>query len=452
MRLLSKVVWSEGMYLSPQHFQAQNSYFEDLIQFVASGLWFEPYGFVAYHLDPEALTNGTVSLVHARGFFPDGLAFHMPEFDALPEPINITESFSPIAQSLNVALAVPARKSRGMNCAVSDAAANHHVRYTAVEHLLCDEITGGDERKVRLGQKNIRFHLETEETPEDLVTLPMARITRDGAGHYIYDPAFIPPCLRIDASERLMSITRRLVDILEEKSSALARQSRAPGGLGAGFSATEIAHFWYRHAINSGLATLRHLCHCKRGHPEELFVEMARLGGALCTFKLDSHPSLMPLYDHRNLEACFADLDRHIRTHLEALLPTNCLQIPLKPLGNYLYAGDVVDQRCLDRARWIFAIHSPVGEVELISRTPAAVKICSSKFVPELVKRALPGLALTHLPVPPAAVARRPEFHYFGIDRSGPCWEHIVKTRQVGVYVPGELPNPEIELSVVLEG
>ena len=44
------------------------------------------------------------------------------------------------------------------------------------------------------------------------------------------------------------------------------------------------------HAVNSGLAALRHLRISKRGHPEELFMEMSRLGGALCTFALDSHP------------------------------------------------------------------------------------------------------------------------------------------------------------------
>ena len=29
MKLLSRVVWAEGMYLAPQHFQAQNRYFEE---------------------------------------------------------------------------------------------------------------------------------------------------------------------------------------------------------------------------------------------------------------------------------------------------------------------------------------------------------------------------------------------------------------------------------------
>src|SRR6185312_12630359 len=93
MKLLSRVVWSEGMHLGPHHFQAQNRYFQDSIQFAASSLWFEPYGLMGLELDVDALKNGTVSIINARGVFPDGLPFQMPECDPLPEPRNIAELF-----------------------------------------------------------------------------------------------------------------------------------------------------------------------------------------------------------------------------------------------------------------------------------------------------------------------------------------------------------------------
>jgi type VI secretion system protein ImpJ len=92
-----------------------------------------------------------------------------------------------------------------------------------------------------------------------------------------------------------------------------------------------------------------------------------------------------------------------------------------------------------------------VREPDLIAKTPQLVKLCSKDFVPQLVKRALPGMALSHLPVPPQAISARVETQYFGISRSGPCWDHLVQTRRVGVYVPGEFPSPEVEILVVLE-
>jgi type VI secretion system protein ImpJ len=48
-------------------------------------------------------------------------------------------------------------------------------------------------------------------------------------------------------------------------------------------------------------------------------------------------------------------------------------------------------------------------------------------------------------------VARRVESQYFAVSRAGPCWDHIVQTRRVGIYIPGDIPDPEIELLVILE-
>ena len=113
MRALSPVVWSEGMYLAPHHFQAQNRYFEDSIRFATSTLWFENYGLIAGEISPDALENGTISLLHARGIFPDGLVFQMPESDPLPSPRQIGDLFPPTRDRLTVFLAVPPHKPDG---------------------------------------------------------------------------------------------------------------------------------------------------------------------------------------------------------------------------------------------------------------------------------------------------------------------------------------------------
>jgi type VI secretion system protein ImpJ len=450
IKQLSKVVWVEGMCLGPQHFQAQRQSFEDLIQFSSSNLWFEPYGFAGFKLDAESLRNGVVALSHARGIFPDGLVFHMPESDALPPSRMIGDAFPPTHESLRVMLAVPRYRQNAANCVLAVNGSEPTTRYIAEEHPLCDENTGEDTRPVFLGRKNIRFVFDNENSG-DLLILPIARIMRDGTGHYVYDPAFIPPCLQASASERLMMILHRLIEILDEKSATLSISRRGASKFQTAFSSSDVASFWFVHTINSSLTVLRHLYQSERGHPEQVYSEMSRLAGALCTFGMESHPQTLPAYDHLNLDKCFHALDEHIRTHLELVVPTNCISIPLKSTGRYAYEGEITDQRCVGRARWILAVQSNIGEPELITKAPRHVKVCSSELLPELVKTALPGLSLTHLPVPPSAIAPKVDFQYFGVSRTGSVWEHIVKTRKVGIYVPGEFPNPELELLIVLE-
>jgi type VI secretion system protein ImpJ len=449
MKSLSRVVWSEGMHLGPHHFQAQSRYFEDLVDFTAHCLGFGAYGLLGCGFDEEAIRNGTIALLHARGIFPDGLTFDMPGSDALPAPRHITDVFPPTRTSLEVRLAVPPHNPNGLNCAFSEAEANG-TRFIAESSQVGDLNTGRDEKTVKLGRKNIALWLDTEEQHGRLA-LPITRVMRDGSGHFIFDPSFVPPALHLSASDRLMMLVGRLIALLEQKIDALRNVPEAISGAAGGFSAQQIANAWLLHSVNTAVATLRHLWSAREVHPERLYLELARLGGALCTFALDSHPRQLPLYDHDHLAECFEGLDRHIRTHLEMIVPSNCVAIPLQPAGNYLYAGPIHDQRVLDHSRWIFGIRSSIGEVELVHRTSTLVKICSLEFIDKLVKRALPGLEVRHLGTPPAAVSPRVETEYFAVSKSGPCWEHIIKTRQVAVYIPGDIPQPEPQLLVILE-
>jgi len=450
MKLLSKVVWSEGMYLGPHHFQAQNRYFEDAIHFATSSLWKHGYGFSSLDIDRDALRNGIVTLHHARGIFEDGLAIDIPESDARPAPLAFADRFASTADHLGVSLGVPRWLPGAQNCS-SEADPSGDSRYVSAMEQRQDENTGLDPKPVRVGRKTLRLVLD-EDISDELLTLPLCRIQRDRTGRFAFDPAFVPPVVQISASTRLIAMLGKLIEILESKSDVItgAQQSSA-GRFQAGMSPREVWQFWFLHAIHSSLTPLRHLLLAKHGHPEELFREMSRLAGALCTFGLDVHPRALPAYDHASPGEAFSALENHIQRHLEILLPTQALVIPLTPGARYFYDGAIRDQRSFGPSRWILSVSSDIGEADLISRTLQFVKVCSSTFVPELVKRALPGLTLTHLQVPPSAVSAKVDYQYFMISRNGPCWEHIQQTKQVGVYVPGEIPWPTMELIVLLE-
>ena len=451
MKLQGKVVWEEGMHLAPHHFQAQNRYFEESVHFATAGLWKYSHGLADFQLDSDALRNGTVSLLSARGMFEDGLPFDIPECDLRPPTINIADKMSPTADNLRVGLAVPRWSANGQNCNL-EGESPETSRYTGMLHSLPDENTGRDDRQVRLGSKNIRLILESEAT-EDLLTLPLAQVSREGSGQFVYDPFFVPPLVRIGCSDCLTAIVRRIVEILEEKSAMVSRQQhQSAGRFQAGMSARDVSQFWFLHAVNSSLTPLRHTLLSKHGHPEELFCEMSRLAGALCTFDMETHPAELPAYDHRNPGPCFQALDSEIRRLLEVVVPSQAVVTPLRPSERHYFTGEVKDERCLGRSRWVLGIHSPIGEADLIAKAGQLVKVCSALFVPELVKRALPGLTLTHLQVPPSAIAAKVDSQYFTISRSGPCWEHIMKTKAVGVYVPEDFPTPELDLIVILEG
>ena len=198
----------------------------------------------------------------------------------------------------------------------------------------------------------------------------IARVMRDGAGHYVYDPLFIPPCVQVSASERLLLMVRQLLEILEQKSATLGgggRQVRRVFRARTGFLlAAAFGKFGDRGAPPSLDLQTRT---SRRGLPGAFAA-----GRRAVHLRLESHPRTLPVYDHDDLTGCFAALEQHIRTHLEIILPTKCLQIHLQQTANYFYEGEVTDARCLGRARWVFGIHSDAGEAEVIQRSPATGK------------------------------------------------------------------------------
>jgi type VI secretion system protein ImpJ len=435
------------MHLAQHHFQAQSQYFEELSAFATASLRPHCYGVVGLELDHEALLNGVVSLVHGRGIMPDGLVFHFPE-DAVPQPLSIRETFSPTQESHLVLLAIPRWRRGQANCVLDDAAGGEGTRFRVASEQRTDEITGENAQSILVARKAFRLLLDYQ-VGDEFVTLPLARVRRDGAGHFVYDAAYIPPCVQIGASTRIMEVLVQLVELLGAKAASLAAE-RADAASRADYATHEIAGFWLSHAVNSSLTPLRHHLATHSAHPEALYLELARLAGALCTFSLHADPLKLPLYDHDALEGCFEPLVRHIRSHLDLALPTRALRIQLELSEPFLHGGVITDSRCFRDAHWYLGVRSSVGQGEVIARVPKLVKVCSSKHVLRLVREAFPGLALEPVASPPPEISPRPEMVYFRIGQSGPCWTSLCETAQVGVYVPDAIPDAQVELTVVL--
>jgi type VI secretion system protein ImpJ len=474
--LPARVVWEEGMYLAPHHFQAQRRHFDDAVALTLSALFAFPYGVAAIELDDDALRNGTLALRHARGILPDGTPFRIPDADPAPEAGTLADRFSPAREGhvVHLALAawrsddanvdgVPAESGNGNGAGdtgawMAPAGEARPLRFLAVEHEVVDEVTGLDRAALHFAAKNFRLLLDDEVGAGD-VALPIARIRRDGAGRFVLDPAYVPPCLQIAGSPRLVALLQQIVGMLEAKAATLAVVARptaappVPGAAPSAYAGNEVATRWLLHAVRSAEAPLRHLLATRSAHPERLWLELSRLAGALCTFSLTAQARDLPTYQHDDLGGCFAALERHLREHLDVVVAARAVVAPLTRASEVLFTAPVPDPRCFEPgARWFLAVRSGVGPVETAVRVPQFVKACASKFVLELVRRAYPGMTLEFLPAPPAGIAPRGDTAYFEITVAGPCAQGLRDTRDFGVYIPDALPDAQLELVVLVPG
>ncbi len=188
----------------------------------------------------------------------------------------------------------------------------------------------------------------------------------------------------------------------------------------------------------------------RRVHPEELFVELAAAGRRAVHVRAGIAPARLAAVQAPESGQVFRARSTTIfaRTWKPSCPPTWSRSRCARPAIIFTKAT-WSDQRCLDSSRWIFSIRAPVGEVDLIAKTPQLVKICSKMFVPKLVGSArCPGMTLTH--TAGAAVGdldQRVDAQYFSVSKGGPCWDHIVQTRQVGRLYSGRTARPRTRVA-----
>ncbi len=443
MRQLQPVVWSKGVFLSPQHLQAQDRFFEDTLRFLSGALSFANWGFSALEIDTAGLSEGRLNVTHASGIFPDGLLLDMPASDAPPALRTLEKSFPEGSKSCAFYLAVPQDRPGGLNVALTRGSLN--TRFYSDLQMLRDENSSGVEKPVSLARKNLQILAEGENL-EGSVLLPLAVVEKTEAGGYRLDPKYAPPMLNVKGNELIAAILRGQIETRVARSGQLAGSRRQRNQSLADFSASDIANFWLLYTLNAHLPVLRHLYDSSSVHPEALYLQMLSLAGALTTFSSKIEPRDLPKYEHEKLGQCYLALDAMIAELLDTVVPSNFVALPLKLLRGSIYAASIDKDSYFDNSRPYLAIASDLKEADLIARTPVLAKACSATHIEQLIRSALPGIKLTHVPVPPRAIPVKLKYQYFSVEKSGASWDAVVRARNFAVHVPGEIPNPDMEL------
>jgi type VI secretion system protein ImpJ len=116
-----------------------------------------------------------------------------------------------------------------------------------------------------------------------------------------------------------------------------------------------------------------------------------------------------------------------------------------------VYTGSVRDEMVQDDAQWVFGVRSKETAARVVNAASTKVKFASKADLPGLVRTSgMAGLKLEHLTRPPRELAPRVGWEYFLIKRTGPLWPAIQDSKEIGIWVPDELLEAELELTVIM--
>jgi len=436
----SKVVWSEGLFLQPHHFQQADRYAENLSASVARYLSSYGWGFAALEIDDDLLRLGKFALKSCAGLTPDGAPFRAPQSDMHPAPLDVPAE----TKDCSVLLTVPARIHGATEVDMSGAPRSA-ARFLPHEFEITDAVGAGHAAAtIAVAKTQLAFALEVDDL-SGMLAIPVARIIEVRPdGEVVLDRAFIPSVTDIRAAPSLYGFVRELEGLLAHRAEALAgRLSEAGPAKGA----ADISDFMLLTTVNRYLPQIRQLLTVESVHPVDLHRMLAALTGELATFMTPERmPPDLPAYRHDDLTATFRMEIRFLRQYLSTVLEQTAISIPLEPRKYGISVAMIADKRLLTGATFVIAVSADVPAEAVRRHFPNQAKLGPVESIRQLVNSALPGIAIRALPVAPRQIPFHSGVTYFELDRENPYWKQMSTSGGLAVHVAGEFPGIKMEL------
>ncbi|MDR0218552.1 MAG: type VI secretion system baseplate subunit TssK [Enterobacteriaceae bacterium] len=441
MNRAEKVIWTEGMFLRPHHFQQAECYLEAYARdWGKAGL---PYywGFLALELNQELLNQGKVMLSSASGIFPDGTPFSFHGAHA-PPPLQLTEN----QVGVNVVLALP-HFWRGREEVIFSEKQDSLARFVSFDAEVNDfNAMSVGSAALQFGRMRLRLMLESDLTPE-WTALKVVHVINRASDNKVYlDQQFIPPLLNCYASPQVTGFVTDIQGLLEQRRAQISQRLLQPGR----HNDSEIMDFLLLSLMNRYSGQVNHTRNLSLLHPERLFSEWLQFATELATFSKNRIPDAnMPFYDHDNLTLSFNQLMLQLRQGLSVIIEEHAIQLPLTAYSHGLNIATLPNASMVNTFSFILAAHADVTNDTLTNRFPAQMKIAPVDRIRELVQLQLPGISLRSLPAVPRQIPWHSGYIYFELEKDGELWKQMEKSGGFALHLAGDFPGLMMEFWAV---
>ncbi|MEL6997504.1 MAG: type VI secretion system baseplate subunit TssK [Paracoccaceae bacterium] len=438
----SKVGWTEGLFLRPQHFQQQDRYHENTLNARVGLVTPYPWGVTSLEIDHDLAQQGKFAVRRAAGIMPDGMPFDIPDQSPLPEPLELSEK---IANSV-IGLSVPAiaKNSRELDFQDADSGS----RYWRSNEPVIDS-SAGTRSEEDIDIAHPRFVYEVLDGSKSGSTqIGLARVVEIQDKTIVFDNRFLPPAITTHAHAGFNGILDRVIGWIETKLEELSRYAADPtagGGL-------QYADYFMLQVLNREVPILRHMRHSQYVHPERLYTALLSLAGELSTFATQERlaRSYDP-YDHDDLVTTFHPILRDLQSALSARMERRAVRLELIERGTNAYVSPIRDRALFQHAAFIIEVSAGQALQDIQEKFPALFKLGPSTKMQEIIHAQLPGVPLVYTATPPRQIRALSDHVYFRLDKNTPLWAEFSQAPAVGLHFSGDWPDLKLEFWAIRE-
>ena len=442
----SKVLWTEGLFLQPHHFQQADRYTEALVAGLARRIAPYAWGVNELEIDEEVLKVGQFALKSCSGLTPDGTVFRVPAAEDHPPALDVPDS----VKDCVVYLSVPQRRQGAAEVDMTGAELSA-ARLRPAELEVTDTMGSGKKSAtLGVGKLRLQFALAVDDLADRLV-IPIAKIIEvKPDNEVILDKSFIATCVDLRAAPPLESFLRELEGLLNHRMTALAGRL-SEGGSTKGVA--EISDFLLLMTVNRMTPVFRHLKNIQNVHPAYFYRECAALAGELSTFMTaEKHPPEFEPYKHDDLTGSFNPVIKALRQYLSSVLEQTAISIPLDPRKYGISVGVIADRKLISNAGFVLSVAADIPAENVRRHFAGQAKIGPVEEIRQLVNSALPGITLRALPVAPRQIPYHAGVVYFELDADSPYWGKMTTSGGIAVHISGDYPGLKMELWAIRQG
>ena len=452
--------WHQGLFLQPQHFQLKDVHFQSLLtpfhKFLQPHLW----GTGGLEIQKAALGNRSVDLLRGEFLFPDMTYVVFPG-NALIEARSFDEAWVEGGKPFTVFLGVRKWNGAGENVTVLSSLADLSgvtTRFvtTADSEEALDLHQGGPAAQVKRLYYVLRLFWETEtDQLGDYVVIPLAQLERDGE-EIALSEHFVPPSLTISSSEPLVNLVKEIRDEIAARGHQLESYKRERGIHTAEFGARDMVYLLALRSLNRYIPALFHVTESQQVHPWTVYGVLRQLIGELSSFservnvrgEAEDGTPLLSNYDHRGLWDCFSGARAVVTQLLDEITAGPEYVLLLSYDGTY-YSSELSPTIFEGRNRFYLVFETAEDPQSMLQSLETMAKLGSRESLPILIARALPGIRLEHLAIPPQELPRRAHSAYFRIDHHSDQWAQVERGHNIALYWDSAPEDLKVELMVV---
>lgn len=448
------VIWTNGMNVSPIHFEQHTRFLEHLIYVKTLGISPNNYGILHLEISQELLNESKIGLNYISGISVDGSVFDAPKQDKLPDAIDLKNI------SINkgiIALNVPISQDKEISSSVENSISNTKYIFTnaiiksnTYEENAMPSFDKTDKQELSIRQESINVSLGSlrlklgifGENLPNYTQIPICKIQEIGQnGKITLDPNFLPTSLNLLAFQPIRTYLSQSINSLHAHKSSISKEMKTTiksNGLGdfVDILSIMILNKWY--AIFSYISKKQIL------HPEYFYEKMLEFRADMLCLDSNQEEASITSYMHTDLTNTIMPLLEEARILFLRATAQKYIQANIISHGNGFYDCMFNNAEIIRDYEIIFAISASVDVQVILKDFLSQCKIYSKDKIRQLITSQLSGIVATILPSVPLEIPHLNNAVYYKINKQTDSFMVLKDQNTISFYVGSKFPQINI--------